>query len=402
MDRALVVTPRFPWPLDDGGKIALWQTVWSAAQEFRTTLISLVSPGEETAPIPPLFQALGLEVLRIPHRPPALPVAAWRGVFGRWPYTLARYDSPAMRAAIRETCGRGGYAFAILNNLHMGLHYDALGSVPMILREQNVEYRWMDRLATDLGWSPKGAYARVQASRLRRAEADLCARAALVLAIQDEEAGLLRRLAPAASVETLPLGLDLDRYAPPQPADPPVILLVGALAWPPNATGAIRFLQEGWPVVQSAHGSARLRIVGRGAPPALERLATIAPGVELVGYVESIEAEFAQASVVVVPLWVGAGARVKIAESLAYRVPVAATRLAAEGLGLTPGQDYLEGETAKDLAARIIELLADPALRQALAERGRAHVAREFSLAAVARRQNELCRKAARQPAPTS
>ena len=44
----------------------------------------------------------------------------------------------------------------------------------------------------------------------------------------------------------------------------------------------------------------------------------------------SMPEEFAAASVLVVPLWVGAGARVKVVEAMAARLPVVATPLACE------------------------------------------------------------------------
>ena len=51
--RALVLTPRMPWPLDDGGRIGLWQSVWGLARTFDTTLVTLVPPEDVVGP-PPL------------------------------------------------------------------------------------------------------------------------------------------------------------------------------------------------------------------------------------------------------------------------------------------------------------------------------------------------------------
>ena len=88
---------------------------------------------------------------------------------------------------------------------------------------------------------------------------------------------------------------------------------------------------------------ARLRLAGKGIPQHLAAEARKA-GAEPVGYVDDMASEFARASVLVVPLWVGAGARVKIIEALAARVPVVSTGLGAEGLGLVPGAHYLRAD----------------------------------------------------------
>ncbi len=106
--------------------------------------------------------------------------------------------------------------------------------------------------------------------------------------------------------------------------------------------------------------------------------------------------EFARATVFVVPLWVGAGVRVKIVEAMAARVPVVATRLAAEGLGITAGEHYAAGDTPAALGGQVATLLLTPALRAVLAERGRALAEARWSLEAVAGLQNSLCAAIAR------
>ena len=103
-----------------------------------------------------------------------------------------------------------------------------------------------------------------------------------------------------------------------------------------------------------------------------------------------------QASVMVVPLWSGAGAPVKIMEALAPRLPVVATPIGAEGLGLEPGRHDVEGESAEELGDLTGALLRDPEWRALLSREGRAHAEAHWSQAAVARLQNELVGRIAR------
>ena len=277
----------------------------------------------------------------------------------------------------------------------MATYATALRDTPLVLREHNVEHVWMTRYARSLGLSPAALYALFQAARLRRAEAALCGRAALVLAIQPEEAAALRALAPGARVETLPVGVDLARCTPPSPADPPVVLLAGSFEWPPNEAGALAFLREGWPRVVARGSGARLRLAGK-APSARLRTAANAAGAEVAGRVPSMAEEFRRATVLVVPLWMGAGARVKIVEAMAAGLAVAATPLGAEGLGLTPGREYASAETPAALGEAIAGLLASPERRSEIARAARETAEARFSLEAVIRAQNDLCASVAR------
>jgi ADP-heptose:LPS heptosyltransferase len=260
---ALFLTPRLPWPLDDGGRIVGWQTLWAASEHHDVTVLSLVPEGGAVDIPPPALSARGVTVEWVTHRPPPVPVAAVRGLLGRWPYTLARYRNPEFTRRLRERVAALRPAYAIANHLHMAPYVEALGGVPMVLRAHNLEHRWMERHARELGALPAAWYARTQAGRLRRAEGALCRAAALVLAIQEQEAEALRALAPGARVETVPIGVDLDGYRPRSPAAPPIVLLAGSFAWRPNVDGALRFLAEGWPGIREAVPGARLRIAGK-------------------------------------------------------------------------------------------------------------------------------------------
>lgn len=373
----------------------MWQTVWAAAQTHDVTLLSFVPPGSETEPVPRPLAELGLTVVRVPFRPPPLPIAAVSGLWGRWPYTLARYQSVEFERVLRERVAVLTPAYVLANNLHMGPYVESIGGVPMVLREQNVEHVWMERYAKERGATPTGLYARFQAVRLKQAEAFLCKAAALTLAIQEGEAEILRALAPEARVATLPVGIDLTRYPPPLPAEPPVLLLAASFAWPPNVEGALRFLAEGWPNVRAAAPNARLRLAGKSPPASLIEAARRA-GAEIAADVPSMPEEFARATLLLVPLWIGAGARVKVIEALAARLPVVSTSFACEGLGLTAGTHYLAGETGAELASAALELLRDPARRDSLTRAGRAAAEERWALPAVAKIQNDLVSQVAR------
>ena len=264
---AIVVTGRMPWPLDDGGRIALWQAVWSTAQRFDTILLSLVPADTFAQPVPDPPVRLDLEVQRIPHRTPPLPVAVLRGSFGRWPYTLARYRNRQLDATLRRLVAERRPAVVVVNNLHFATYMDAVHGVPFVIRQQNLEHRWLERFADSRANPLVGAFARFQARRMLRTETGLCERADLVLSIQEEETRILRALAPTAWIETVPIGIDFSRYLEPARETPAVILLVGSYGWPPNDEGARRFLAEGWPRVRARRPEARLVMIGKDLSP---------------------------------------------------------------------------------------------------------------------------------------
>jgi len=398
---ALVLTPQLPWPLDDGGRLGLHQMTWSVARAYDTTLLSMVREDGAPPPPPREWQGVPLQVRTVLHTPPPQWRSALAGSLGRWPYTLARYRSRAYAAAIREEVARLAPRVVLINHLHLAPYLDDVAAGTTVLREHNVETRWLERIAERAPQPWVRAFARFQARRMRRTEAELCGRTDLVLAIHEEEASLLRSWQPRARVEVVPVGIDPSRFHPRAPVDPPTILLTGAFGWGPNAEGARRFLAQGWPRVRARFPAARLRLVGKDMPGDLASLARES-GAEPVGYVDDITPEFASATLMVVPLWVGAGMRVKIVEAALAGLPVVSTPLGAEGLGFADGEHGALAEEASALGDRVADALADPQRREGMATRSRTAAMQRWSLAAVADRTVDLIEQAvARRAAAT-
>jgi glycosyltransferase involved in cell wall biosynthesis len=94
------------------------------------------------------------------------------------------------------------------------------------------------------------------------------------------------------------------------------------------------------------------------------------PGVEVVGRTPDVRPYLAHAVAAVVPVRAGAGTRLKILEAMAMERPVIATRLAAEGLAVTPGVNILIGDSAEEFVEHLGSLLENPGLAAHLGREG--------------------------------
>jgi glycosyltransferase involved in cell wall biosynthesis len=160
---------------------------------------------------------------------------------------------------------------------------------------------------------------------------------------------------------------------PPEPpaaggGDGRTLLFVGFMDYPPNAD-AVRFLVgDILPRVRLAVPGARAVLVGRTSSEAVRRLHDGAT-VIVKGEAPDLRPHYENASVVVAPLRVGGGTRIKILEAFAWRRPVVSTSVGAEGLQASPGYDLFVEDTPDGFAARCIALLNDAFLRGEMARR---------------------------------
>ena len=86
-----------------------------------------------------------------------------------------------------------------------------------------------------------------------------------------------------------------------------------------------------------------------------------------------------QAAVVIAPLRIGGGTRLKIVEAMSMGKPIVATRIGAEGLEVTNGVDILLADKAQEFADQIVRVLNDTTLARRLGEAAR-HRTKDFAI----------------------
>jgi polysaccharide biosynthesis protein PslH len=165
---------------------------------------------------------------------------------------------------------------------------------------------------------------------------------------------------------------------PSLPGAPAVSLLVGA-GWQPNREGAEAFVAHTWPLVRRALPQARLHLFGDARTPGDDAIVRHpAP--------DDPATAFAADSILVVPLAVASGVRMKVLEAWARGVPVVATPAAAAGLDATPGRELLVAELGEPFAAAVATLAGDASLRAALVVAGRELLLRRHAPSPLRRR----------------
>jgi len=159
--------------------------------------------------------------------------------------------------------------------------------------------------------------------------------------------------------------------APPFPrvrafSEVPRIGLIGNCTFMPNEDGAKWFIRDVWPIIKRESPSTQLRLVGRGSDGYLAKLG---PDIIGMGWLEDPSEEIASWSAMIVPIRVGSGTRVKVAEGFARRCPIVATRIGVFGYDVENGKEVLVADRANDFASACILLLKNPCLGEAISDR---------------------------------
>jgi polysaccharide biosynthesis protein PslH len=215
------------------------------------------------------------------------------------------------------------------------------------------------------------------------------AHAAVVFTERDRRRLAENARAGAAELVVIPLGWEVPATALDHGGvRPPTLLFVGSFTHPPNVDAARRLAEMILPRVRQACPDAVLEIVGRSPPP--EVLALASDAVRVTGAVPSVTPHLDRAAVVVAPIAIGGGVRVKVLEALAAGKAVVASTRAAEGIAARPGEELIVADGDAAIADAVVALLADDDARAALGARARAWALRELTWKAMADRYDEL------------
>jgi polysaccharide biosynthesis protein PslH len=234
--------------------------------------------------------------------------------------------------------------------------------------------------ARSMGESKRAEWEEAEAEAEDRLLGRLVASEATAFISNGLDARRLRHRHPALAPAVVPNSVRIPDAARRQD-DGATLVFVGSLGYPPNADGMLWFIDEIWPAIRAANPGARLRIAGSGAPRALRALGH-RRGIELLGFVDDLDALYAGATLAVAPLLAGGGTRIKLLEAAAHQVPIVATPLAAQGLGMGRSAIW-RASTAAGFAAAVAEALADPGERARRAERAFTLVRRKHDRASV-------------------
>ena len=179
-----------------------------------------------------------------------------------------------------------------------------------------------------------------------------------VIAISDEDAALLRSLAPAAAISTLMSPLDVVVTGARSESPGMRVLYLGSRAHH-NVQGLQWFLEEVWPQVLAIVPDAVLDVAGSICDGLQAR-----PNVVLHGRVDSIAAIARNTRFAINPVLAGSGLKIKMLDYFAHSLPCITTEVGATGFPRVSPSAIRIGSDAETYATAVIEWLQNDEVLQ--------------------------------------
>lgn len=309
-------------------------------------------------------------LISVPHSNENSIAGAFINLFSTKPYNISKYESKEFEHRLRNLIRTEQFDVVHVDHLHMaeyGLLCRREAGLPVVLREHNVESIIMERFADTAQSKALRAWLRLQIPRIRSYEAHQALLADCCCVITSEDERKLKKLAPAARTVVIPAGVEESFFERIEGVTkiPDSIALIGNFDWLPNRDSLMWFLECILPLIRRRRQGVKVFIIGKNIPISIVKRPPA--NVIIRGFVPDIREELCQYELMVVPLRVGGGIRLKILESFAMRLPVVSTPIGCEGIDVAAEKHLLVADSDQDFANETLRLLGDEGLRHQLA-----------------------------------
>jgi glycosyltransferase involved in cell wall biosynthesis len=380
-------------PLDSGGKIRSYKILERLAASDEVTFLSYYGGRRDEAyeyeikrqlPQTVTFHAATPDTTRLER----VCYYLWC-LSSKAPFAVTKFTANRVRKLLAEWMVDHRFDVAVCDFLSASSNFPRHTGIPTVLFQHNVESVLWQRLAKWQSNCIKRTVYSIEAAKMLHYEREAVSRFTHVVAVSEEDRLQMLGAVGASRITVIPTGVDYAQCAAVKKEKVSGLLVVftGSMDYEPNIDAVEHFCRDIWPRVRTQVPRAKFRIVGRNPAARVRRLAC--DSVELTGTVTSVVDHVREAAVVVVPLRVGGGTRIKIYEAMALGKAIVSTSIGAEGLNVCHGQNIVLADDPATFGEEVIEFLREPTRRRQFGAIAAAHV-RQHDWSVVAKRFREV------------
>ncbi len=299
-------------------------------------------------------------------------------LFSPLPFVAQKYDVPRMRQKIREVIGKHKIDLVHVDLLPLAVYVNEFKEIPKIIVNHNVEsmrlLRWMQSEKNPV----KKTFLRAQWLKLRSFERHALNQFDHGVAVSELDKEILVQMGVKIPLSVVPNGTDTRFFKPMgRKIIEDSVVWIGHMDVHTNRDAVLYFWREIYPLLRKKYPPVRITFVGTAPPKEIADASRNSGQVQVTGFVDDVRPYIDEAAVMIVPIRIGSGTRLKILDAMAMGKAIVSTSVGCEGLNVAHGKNISIADSAEDLTERIIELMMDPEKRSAI-EKGALQLAKAY------------------------
>ena len=386
-----------PYPLDGGGKIFTYSTIQALSKDNDVDLVcfyeheDIKEAKKELSKYCSSIDVLPIKVTTRDNMPLML-FKAIQSIFSNMPLGVSKYIIPEMKSLIKKKIEEKKYDCVFFNILSMFGYCAYIKNISpqikVILYEQNCESLIYKRYFDQTNNIIKKMFLKMEIRKLEQFEKLSVEETDQLLLLSEADQKELGISSEKCNI--IPIGVTPSHHCKnynTEKVDKLKMLFIGTMTWAPNNEGIIWFLKNVMPLCNNKK-KYELFIVGKNPSSEVKKICESYENVNLMGYIESLDTIYDECDVLVVPLFIGSGQRVKIIEAFSRGYAVISTSIGAEGLKYKDGESILIANSASDFITNINRCF-DRELLKSLGKAGKDVFDSEYSITVISRKIND-------------
>ncbi|MBP6624499.1 MAG: glycosyltransferase [Chitinophagaceae bacterium] len=377
--------PRIPYPLRDGGSIAMNQTLEAYLEQgCEVSLLAMNTSRHwvEESSLPPIYQQL-TNFRTVYVKTNINPLSAFFNLFTDKSYNVERFVNKEFEKELIVMLGEESYDFIQFESIYTAPYLKIVRKqtdVACFCRVHNIEFLIWQRLSEHETSFLKRKYLELLTNRLKSFEEDILKQFNLLLPISQKEEAYLTQT-KSNSCYYLPFGVEENNDQINPNIDKQSIYHIGSMDWAPNVEGIHWFLDKVWPLVHEKLPHIHVYLAGKNMPASIHTIENL--HINVVGEIDDVMKFSLEKNIMIVPLLSGAGIRIKILEAMALGKTIVTTQIGAEGIGATHHENILIADTPEEFVACLHDCFTHPEKSAQLGKKAQEFVYARFGKSTI-------------------
>lgn len=391
--RILFLTNLLPYPLDNGGKIKTFSTLKALSIMGNSVdLLCFSENSENDSGNVQKLKNICNDVQFIEHKLTTksnikyMMAVAFKSLFSKYPFGIYKYESKQMRDVIAKKIKENDYDIIYFDHLQMYKYFNSFDkkNVKFVLDQHNSESEIVYRTYQNSNNFLKKIFLNIEYNKIRKFEKKALSDVDKIYALSENDVESMKHLnVNLKNFSVIPIGV-IDNGIINKKEDKNkklTLMFIGTLTWNPNNQGILWFVRNVIPKLNESGIEYDLYIVGKNPSDELKELCESYNNIFVTGYVNDVDEMYVKSDVMVVPLFVGSGQRVKIIESFSKGIPVISTSIGAEGLDCITDYNVVIADTDIEFVDSLRKM-SDETFRKKIASNARKTFEEKYSLEA--------------------
>lgn len=389
--KILFLTYDFPYPLNAGGKIRAYYLLKNLARRHKITLFSYYRKEEQKKYLPEL-EKYCQKVLLFKRRPPWSWQNLWRCFSTSLPFAAAIYYSKDLEKSLIEELKNKAYDLVHFESFYPALYLPLVKKlgVKTLFGNENLEYKIYARYVSQKPFGFRQLL-ELEVLKMRRFEEKLWRWADVNIVPSSTEAGIIEK-ATGKACSVIPNGVDFKLFKTPSPSGQNRLIFIGTLIYQANNDAMKYFLEEIYSKIKRNFPKVKFLLVSWHKPDWLEKYLSDST-IEFIQDKKTLSFELLKmAEVLIAPMRIAGGTRIKILEAMAAGLPVVTTSVGIEGIEAKNGKEVIVVDKPEDFSEQVVNLLTNKQRREELGLVGRKLVEEKYDWTKIAKKLDLIYR----------